>query len=135
VSASTLTYAPESAHDVVPAQRRPLTVVPAQALPSWKDWSDRILAAGLLLALLPLFVLLSLAVLSSGRGGVLFRQTRVGLHGTTFTMLKFRTMYDGAHGHRSWLHHHNEASGVLFKVRRDPRVTGVGRFLRRFSLD
>src|SRR3954451_5504588 len=135
VSSSTLRYGVEASLDAVPVQRRPLTSAPAYALPRWKDWADRILAVGLLTVLLPVFTLIALAVGLSGRGGVLYRQPRVGLHGSEFTMLKFRTMYDGAHAHRHWLRHHDEGSGLLFKVKRDPRVTSVGRVLRRFSLD
>jgi lipopolysaccharide/colanic/teichoic acid biosynthesis glycosyltransferase len=136
VSSTTLGYRPQEGTDLLAlTQRRPLTSVPALVLPRWKGLSDRVLAAFLLLALLPLLTILSLAVLASGRGGALFRQERVGLHGQHFQMLKFRTMYDGAHAQRSWLHRYDEGNGVLFKVRRDPRVTMVGRVLRRWSLD
>jgi lipopolysaccharide/colanic/teichoic acid biosynthesis glycosyltransferase len=135
VSSSTLSYGASAEVDLVPAQRRPLTAVPALVLPWWKGTTDRLLAAFLLVALLPALVLLSLAVALSSRGGVLFRQQRVGLHGHPFTMLKFRTMYAGAHADRSWLHHADDGNGVLFKLRVDPRVTRVGRLLRRCSLD
>jgi lipopolysaccharide/colanic/teichoic acid biosynthesis glycosyltransferase len=71
----------------------------------------------------------------SSPGPALFRQERVGRHGRAFTLLKFRTMYQGAHHQRDALLAHNEHDGVLFKIRKDPRVTPIGRFLRRYSLD
>jgi lipopolysaccharide/colanic/teichoic acid biosynthesis glycosyltransferase len=87
----------------------------------------------LLVLLLP--VLLLIALLVAGEGGVLFRQTRVGRDGALFTVLKFRTMRPGADGLRGELQVRDEANGMLFKVRRDPRVTRCGRVLRRLSLD
>jgi lipopolysaccharide/colanic/teichoic acid biosynthesis glycosyltransferase len=135
VSSSTVGYELQLGTELVPVQRRPLAAVSARVLPRWKSLSDRMLATVLLLVLLPTLTVVSLAVLASGRGGVLFRQERVGLHGRPFTMLKFRTMYVGAHAHRSWFHHADDGNGVLFKLRRDPRVTPLGRLLRRFSLD
>lgn len=89
----------------------------------------------LLVLLLPVLVLLSLAVVTTSRGGVLYRQTRVGLDGRLFTILKFRTMHAHGHERRHELRALDEGNGVLFKIRRDPRVTRVGRLLRRSSLD
>jgi lipopolysaccharide/colanic/teichoic acid biosynthesis glycosyltransferase len=66
---------------------------------------------------------------------VIYRQTRIGVNGRPFTLYKFRTMLDGAHSWRSELAAGNEMSGPIFKIARDPRVTRVGRFLRRTSLD
>jgi lipopolysaccharide/colanic/teichoic acid biosynthesis glycosyltransferase len=66
---------------------------------------------------------------------VIFRQSRVGLHGRTFTLLKFRTMVPDAESRRSELEGRNEVHGGAFKVTDDPRLTGTGRFLRRTSLD
>jgi exopolysaccharide biosynthesis polyprenyl glycosylphosphotransferase len=88
-----------------------------------------------MLVLSPLLTGIALAVKLTSRGPVLFRQQRVGEDGTTFEMLKFRTMVVRAEERIVELHEHNEASGPLFKIRNDPRVTRVGRFLRRFSLD
>src|SRR5213075_305877 len=68
------------------------------------------------------------------RGPVLFRQTRVGRDGHTFEMLKYRTMQDGADARKAELRSRNEADG-LFKIADDPRITRVGRLLRRTSLD
>ncbi|MGZ4202625.1 MAG: sugar transferase [Thermoleophilaceae bacterium] len=90
------------------------------------------LAALVLLA--PLLVAVSVAVRLSSRGPVLFRQPRVGRNGRTFNLLKFRTMYDGADAAKPGLLDLNEADG-LFKIADDPRVTPVGRVLRRTSLD
>jgi lipopolysaccharide/colanic/teichoic acid biosynthesis glycosyltransferase len=66
---------------------------------------------------------------------MIFRQMRVGQSGQQFALLKFRTMSHDAETQRRAIEHLNEHSGVLFKIRRDPRLTPVGRFLRRFSLD
>jgi exopolysaccharide biosynthesis polyprenyl glycosylphosphotransferase len=96
---------------------------------------DRVGATVLTVALCPVFAAIAIAVRLSGPGPILFRQTRVGLHGRDFTLLKFRTMQDGAERLRDTLLGLNEHDGVLFKLRRDPRVTRVGRFLRRYSLD
>jgi lipopolysaccharide/colanic/teichoic acid biosynthesis glycosyltransferase len=66
---------------------------------------------------------------------VLFRQTRCGLYGRRFTLYKFRTMVEGAEERLAELQHLNEMDGPVFKSRRDPRVTRLGRLLRKFSLD
>ncbi|MGX5680876.1 sugar transferase [Schumannella luteola] len=83
----------------------------------------------------PVLLVTALVVRVTSAGPVIFRQERVGLNGKTFRMLKFRTMVDGAENRLDELLPLNEGSGPLFKVRDDPRVTPVGRFLRRFSLD
>ncbi len=83
----------------------------------------------------PLLLVLAIIVGVTSKGPVIFRQERVGLNGKTFRMLKFRTMVDGAEDRLDELQSLNEGSGPLFKVRDDPRVTAVGRFLRRYSLD
>jgi lipopolysaccharide/colanic/teichoic acid biosynthesis glycosyltransferase len=86
-------------------------------------------------ALSPLFAGLALAVRLSSPGPVLYRQERVGLGGRHFTMLKFRSMVDGAHQQVAGLSDGNDADGLLFKIKHDPRVTPLGRHMRRFSLD
>ncbi|MFE5593257.1 sugar transferase [Streptomyces sp. NPDC056549] len=96
---------------------------------------DRVGAAVLLLLLAPLMVVVGLLVLADSRGGAFYSQRRVGKDGREFTILKFRTMVTGAHGARAELAAHNEGAGLLFKLRRDPRVTRVGAVLRRYSLD
>jgi len=90
--------------------------------------------AGLIL-LLPMFVFCALAVKLSSRGPMLFRQTRVGKSGQLFTCYKFRTMTVGAEKLQEQLRHRSVQDGPAFKIPGDPRVTPVGRFLRKFSLD
>jgi lipopolysaccharide/colanic/teichoic acid biosynthesis glycosyltransferase len=88
-----------------------------------------------LLALAPAICVIAVAIKLDGRGPVLYRQQRVGRHGRPFQMLKFRTMVPGADAMKAALHARNEARGGLFKIAEDPRVTSVGRWLRRSALD
>jgi exopolysaccharide biosynthesis polyprenyl glycosylphosphotransferase len=92
-------------------------------------------AAALLVLLSPLMLILALAVRQDSAGRALFKQRRVGLHGRTFEVLKFRTMHDGAEDRLTELMELNEIRGHAFKLTADPRVTRVGRWLRRTSLD
>ena len=97
---------------------------------------DIALASFLLLIGMPIAGMIALTIkLTSGGGSVLFRQTRCGLNGRSFTLYKFRTMVEGAEERRRELLHLNEMNGPVFKLRSDPRVTRLGRLLRRFSLD
>ncbi|HZA84267.1 MAG TPA: sugar transferase [Actinomycetes bacterium] len=96
---------------------------------------DVALSALGLLALLPLFAVVALAVKATSPGPVVFRQERTGLRGRPFTLLKFRTMVAGADQLLEGLRARNEADGPLFKLRQDPRVTRVGAVLRRYSID
>jgi len=96
---------------------------------------DRVVAAVTLLVLAPLLIALAVAVRLDSPGPALFRQTRVGRDDARFTMWKFRTMACDAASVVPDLLDLNEASGPLFKIRDDPRVTRVGRWLRRTSLD
>nr|WP_283135707.1 sugar transferase [Rhizohabitans arisaemae] len=98
-----------------------------------KTLFDRCTAALALLALSPLLLVLAVAVRLSGPGSVLFRQVRVGRDGAEFTIYKFRTMVADAESWRDGLR--SEGDGPLFKIRYDPRITPLGRFLRRCSLD
>ncbi|MGY2078178.1 sugar transferase [Blastococcus sp. SYSU DS0828] len=100
-----------------------------------KETFDRTAAAGAIIVLLPVLLGIALLVGLTSRGGVLYRQDRVGRHGRTFRMLKFRTMVAGADGMVQQLAARDDGNGVLFKLRDDPRVTRVGRSLRRYSLD
>ncbi len=95
---------------------------------------DVIGAAALLVLAAPLMALIAIAVRLDSPGPILFRQTRVGRDGTTFQMLKFRSMVDGADAMKETLRERNEADG-LFKIDDDPRITRVGRLLRRTGLD
>ena len=89
-----------------------------------------------LVLLLPVFAAIALAVRLTSRGPVIFRQTRVGVRGGEFTVYKFRSMYRDAEARLTSLQQENErAEGLLFKIRHDPRITPVGRVLRRFSVD
>ncbi len=96
---------------------------------------DIALSATALLLLSPLLVALALAVRLEDRGPVLFRQTRVGLHGRLFRIVKFRSMQLDAEEQLAAIAGANEISGPAFKMTDDPRITRVGRFLRRTSLD
>jgi exopolysaccharide biosynthesis polyprenyl glycosylphosphotransferase len=96
---------------------------------------DVAVSAALLLVGLPVVVLVAAAIKLSSGGGVLYRQTRCGLNGRAFTLYKFRTMVEDAHERREELLHLNEMNGPVFKLRSDPRVTTLGRVLRKFSLD
>jgi exopolysaccharide biosynthesis polyprenyl glycosylphosphotransferase len=100
-----------------------------------KEALDRSMAALLLLVTLPLLAVLVVAVRVTSPGPALFRQVRVGQRGRQFTMYKLRTMRADAEARRDDVAHLNEAAGLLFKIREDPRVTPLGRRLRRWSLD
>jgi exopolysaccharide biosynthesis polyprenyl glycosylphosphotransferase len=96
---------------------------------------DRVLSLVALVLLLPLFTVIALAVKLTSRGPVLFRQERVGRDGSLFCVWKFRSMYADAEARLEQLRHLNEHDGVLFKIRDDPRVTPLGKRLRKYSLD
>jgi len=102
-----------------------------------KSGFDRSVAATAMLLLSPLYLGLVLAIRLSSSGPALFRQVRVGRDGKPFTMLKFRSMYVDAEQRLAAIAGQNDhgSDGVLFKMRNDPRVTPVGRLLRKFSLD
>jgi exopolysaccharide biosynthesis polyprenyl glycosylphosphotransferase len=100
-----------------------------------KNIFDRVVGFLMVLALTPLLLATAVVVKLTSRGPVLFKQTRVGRGGVPFQMLKFRTMVVDAEERKAELHALNEGNGVLFKLRDDPRVTKVGRYLRRFSID
>ena len=113
-------------------------IVPASRRRYWKRKRVFDFAASLLLLALSAPLLLLLAVLiclDDPRGGPIFRQTRLGLGGRRFTMYKFRTMAVDAEQRRAELAALNEMDGPVFKIREDPRVTRIGKFLRRSSLD
>lgn len=96
---------------------------------------DLAATSALLILLSPVFVAVALVIKLSSAGPAIFRQQRAGLNGRPFQMLKFRSMRSGAENEQSTLSPHNEMTGPVFKISRDPRVTRVGRFLRRHSLD
>jgi exopolysaccharide biosynthesis polyprenyl glycosylphosphotransferase len=125
--------------EYVPGQGAPLFELRPPVLTGW-DWAVKrafdIVASTLVLVVgLPLWLLIALAIKLESRGPVLFVDRRVGVREREFPMLKFRTMVAGAAALQPELEEANEASGALFKMRDDPRVTRVGRLLRRLSLD
>jgi exopolysaccharide biosynthesis polyprenyl glycosylphosphotransferase len=100
-----------------------------------KDLFDRSAAVFALAALSPLMLAIAVAVKLSDRGPALFVQTRVGKGGEPFSIYKFRTMVVDAEARLAEIREQNDSDGVLFKVRKDPRVTGIGAHLRKWSLD
>lgn len=96
---------------------------------------DVVLACVLLMLSSPLFVMISLAISLEDRGPVFFVQTRVGKGGKPFAFYKFRSMVPNAEALKDEIAGRNEASGPIFKMRQDPRITRVGRRLRKWSLD
>lgn len=100
-----------------------------------KAMFDRGVALLGLVLITPALLVIAIRIWTADRGAPLFRQTRVGLNGREFTIYKFRTMIPEAESRKSYLAGRNENDGPLFKMARDPRVTPVGRRLRRYSLD
>jgi exopolysaccharide biosynthesis polyprenyl glycosylphosphotransferase len=96
---------------------------------------DFIGSAVLLIALAPLFAIVALLIRFDSRGPVFFAQERVGYNKRRFRVLKFRTMAVEAEKQQHVLEHLNEVEGPVFKIKKDPRITRVGAFLRRFSID
>jgi exopolysaccharide biosynthesis polyprenyl glycosylphosphotransferase len=123
--------------------------VPGQGVPLFElrppifagaDWATKRtfdIVVGLLIVVvgLPVWLLIAAAIKLSSRGPVLYADSRIGLGEHPFRMHKFRTMVEGAEERKDELEGENEAGGALFKIRDDPRVTSVGRILRRLSLD
>jgi len=96
---------------------------------------DMTASASLSILLSPLLLLIALTVLLTSKGQLFYRSIRVGKKGKTFVCYKFRTMVAHAEAMKASLAHLNERDGVLFKIAKDPRITVVGKFLRRYSLD
>jgi exopolysaccharide biosynthesis polyprenyl glycosylphosphotransferase len=123
--------------------------VPGQTLPLFElkppvfdgvDWLlkrsfDIVGSLFLLLLFSPVLLLIALAVKLTSRGPVIYRSMRPGIGGEPFACLKFRTMYEDAEDLQPELEKHNEMAGAIFKIKADPRVTPIGQFLRRWSLD
>ena len=109
--------------------------VPASRRFGAKRLLDLAMTVALLLAIWPLFVLIALAVYASSPGPIFFVQERVGRGGKTFGMMKFRSMYIDAEARRAEVAGLSDREGLCLKLRRDPRITPVGRALRRWSLD
>jgi len=96
---------------------------------------DLALGGVILLLLVPVFPLIALMIRLDSAGPVFYRQKRVGCHGRVFNFYKFRSMVAGADKNQTALSGANEQAGPIFKMREDPRITVVGRFLRRSSMD
>lgn len=106
-----------------------------RGLPAWKRALDILGALALLVVTFPVMLVSALAVRLSSPGPIIFRQQRAGLGGRPFTIYKFRTMRQGAHGAQRLLRPLSEQDGPAFKLSNDPRVTRVGAILRRTSID
>jgi exopolysaccharide biosynthesis polyprenyl glycosylphosphotransferase len=102
---------------------------------SIKRMLDVMLASIVLLILSPLLILTAIAIKLTSPGPILFLQERIGLHKRRFKVFKFRTMVPNAEQLMAGLEKHNEVSGPVFKIRNDPRITPIGKFLRRSSID
>jgi exopolysaccharide biosynthesis polyprenyl glycosylphosphotransferase len=96
---------------------------------------DILVSCTALVLLSPLLLVVAVLVKSTSRGPILFKQERVGQHGRTFHMLKFRSMVLNAEELKARLALQNEQAGPVFKIKHDPRITFVGRFIRKFSID
>lgn len=104
--------------------------------PILKRSLDLCISSSALLVLSPLFLATIIAIKVESPGAAFFSQTRVGKNGKTFTMWKFRSMFIDAEARKAELERDNEMSGgVLFKMKNDPRITRIGRFIRKFSID
>jgi exopolysaccharide biosynthesis polyprenyl glycosylphosphotransferase len=117
----------------------PVMTIQSGPQDSWQLVAKRVIdllgSAALLFALAPLLILVAILIPFDSPGPVFFTQERVGLNKRRFRILKFRTMTNGSDQQQGSLEHLNEAEGPVFKIRNDPRVTPLGRFLRRFSID
>jgi exopolysaccharide biosynthesis polyprenyl glycosylphosphotransferase len=96
---------------------------------------DLVVAAVFLLLMLPVMLLVAVAIRASSRGPVFFRQERIGLNKRRFRIYKFRTMVSDAEKYLNDLEGRNETGGPAFKMKNDPRITPLGKFLRRSSID
>jgi exopolysaccharide biosynthesis polyprenyl glycosylphosphotransferase len=102
---------------------------------AFKRIFDIVASFSALVLLSPLLLVVATIIRLTSRGPVLFRQQRVGRHSKPFHMLKFRSMVVNAEELKAKLMAQNEQAGPVFKMRRDPRITRVGRFIRKFSID
>jgi len=125
--------------EFVPGQGAPLFELRPPVLVG-ADWFvkrafDILVSAAVIVLGLPIWLVIAAWIKLASRGPVFYADRRIGLGEQEFGMLKFRTMYVDAAERQAELEEHNEAGGALFKIRDDPRVTSIGRILRRYSLD
>jgi exopolysaccharide biosynthesis polyprenyl glycosylphosphotransferase len=102
---------------------------------TWKRTLDVVASAFGLIMISPVMLAIAIAIKCDDPGPVFFRQERVGIKGSRFHMMKFRSMVIDAEARLKELAEQNEGNGTLFKMKRDPRVTRVGAFIRKYSLD
>lgn len=102
---------------------------------SIKRWIDIIGALGLLTVSIPVILITIVLIKLTSPGPLLFKQKRVGRGGQIFTLYKFRSMVVDAEQKLGMLHHKNEVPGPVFKIKEDPRLTPVGKFIRKWSID
>lgn len=101
----------------------------------WKYVFDFSFASLVILLWMPVFIVIGLLIKLTSKGPVIFKQKRVGLHGREFYIYKFRTMMVDAESMQAAIMHQNEANGPVFKIKNDPRITRIGKLLRKTSLD
>lgn len=132
-------YASRHFHSVRAAQnarlRILLWVIRSKVIANVKRAFDLVVASLALLVVLPVMAIIAIAIKLDSPGPIIFRQERVGRWGVPFACYKFRSMTADAESRKAALLAQNESDGVVFKMRNDPRVTRVGRFIRKFSLD
>lgn len=112
-----------------------LVVAPRPGDSLVKGLIDRVAGLGMLLVAAPVILTFALAVRATSPGGSFYSQNRVGKNGELFKMWKLRSMYQDADARRAALLQDNECDGIIFKQKNDPRITPVGRFIRRYSVD
>ena len=125
--------------EYIPGEGAPLFELRPPALAGW-EWAlkrgfDIVVSSFVIFVGSPVWLAIAGTIKLTSRGPVFYRDQRIGLGEQAFGMMKFRTMYADAAARQATLEAANEASGPLFKIKNDPRVTPVGGFLRRFSLD
>src|ERR1700688_2483321 len=102
---------------------------------TFKRFLDIAISLSCLILLAPLFLITSVLIRVTSRGPVLFVQKRLGLNKRIIGVYKFRTMVQDAEQKQAELEHLNEVSGPVFKIKNDPRITSIGKFLRKTSID
>ena len=117
----------------------PMVTIRSGPPDGWQLMAKRLIdicgSAMLLLLACPLLLMVAILIKLDSPGPVFFSQERVGLNRRRFKLIKFRTMVDGADRQQQLLEYLNEADGPVFKIKDDPRITRVGKYLRRFSID
>jgi exopolysaccharide biosynthesis polyprenyl glycosylphosphotransferase len=117
----------------------PIVTIRSGPPDGWQLLAKRLIdicgSALLLLAMAPLLMIVTVLIKLDSPGSVFYKQERVGLNKRRFRVFKFRTMVDGAEKQQPILERLNEAAGPVFKIKADPRITRLGKFLRRFSID